>query len=77
MIDHLTRVIVGRDAPRSGDLVRALASLGFAIREEPRRIVADSSTVEAGEAKARLRSLGFGDRDYQLLVEFVRQWGVM
>jgi hypothetical protein len=77
MVDHLTRVIVGRDAPRSADLVRALASLGFAIREEPRRIVADSSTVEAGEAKVRLRSLGFGDRDYQLLLEFVRQWGVM
>lgn len=77
MVEHLTRVIVGRDAPRAGDLVRALASLGFAIREEPRRIVADSSTVEAREAKARLRSLGFGDRDYQLLVEFVRRWGVM
>ena len=42
MVEHLTRVIVGRDAPRSGDLVRALASLGFAIREEPRRIVATS-----------------------------------
>lgn len=77
MVDHLTRVTVDRASPRAEDMARALRRAGFAVQEEPGRIVADSSKVEAREVKALLRTLGFSDREYRVLVEFVRRWGIM
>jgi hypothetical protein len=77
MVDHLTRVTVDCTSARAEDLARALIRAGFEITEEPTRLVADSATVEAREVKALLRTLGFSDREYRVLVEFVRRWGVM
>lgn len=77
MVDHLTRVTVDSRSPRAEDLAAALGELGFAVRRERRRIVADSSEVEGQQAKARLRERGFEDREYQVFVEFVRQWGIL
>lgn len=77
MVDHLTRVTVNRASPRAEDLGLALGRLGFDVREERDRLVADSTTIEAKDLKARLRSLGFSDREYRVFVEFVRRWGVL
>jgi hypothetical protein len=77
MVDHLTRVTVDTRSPRAEDLAAALGELGFAVRRERRRIVADSSEVEGQETKTRLRERGFEDREYQVFVEFVRRWGIL
>jgi hypothetical protein len=77
MVDHLTRVTVDTRSPCAEDLAAALGELGFAVRRERRRIVADSSEVEGQETKTRLRERGFEDREYQVFVEFVRRWGIL
>ncbi len=77
MVDHLTRVTVDARAPRAVDLASALTELGFEVRRERRRIVADSGDVEAQALKAELRGRGFADREYQVFVEFVRRWGIL
>ena len=77
MVDHLTRVTVDARAARAGDLAGALEDLGFEVRRERSRIVGDSTTVEGQAVKAYLRGRGFADREYQVFVEFVRQWGIL
>jgi hypothetical protein len=77
VVDHLTRVIVNASAPRAAALAGALAGFGFAVTRDRKRIVADSSTVGGREAKDLLRARGFADREYQVLVEYVRQWGFL
>ncbi len=76
MVDHLTRVTVG-DGPCAERLARALSELGFVVRRLCGRTVAESVSIEAGAARRHLRALGFEDGDYQVFVEFVRQWGIM
>lgn len=65
------------DGPRSQAITSALADLGFVVRQEGGRTVAESVSLEAKEAKRYLRWLDFDDREYQVFVEFVRQWGIM
>ena len=77
MVDHLTRVTVDAVAPRADALAAALADLGFEVRRDPRRLVADSTRVEGQAVKAYLRGRGFEDREYQVFVEFVRRWGIL
>ncbi len=77
MVDHLTRVTVDATAERGLDVVRALAGLGFTIRRERGRLVAESDRVEAQDAKRHLRSLGFEDREFQVFLEYVRAWGIL
>jgi hypothetical protein len=77
MVDHLTRVTADATLARAGELAAALSLLGFAVRREAGRIVADSAVVEGQSVKAYLRGLGIADRDYQVFVEFVRQWGIL
>jgi hypothetical protein len=77
MVDHLTRITVPAGAPRAGDLAAALAALGFAVRRDRTRLVAESTAVEAGEAKRALRARGFADADYQVFLEYVRRWGIL
>ena len=77
MVDHVTHVEVDAAGHRASDLVRALAGLGFSVRCEGGRRVAESSTIEAQDAKARLRALGFADREYRIVVEYVRRWGFL
>lgn len=77
MVDHLTRVTVDACAPRAAALAGALVGLGFAVTRDPKRIVADSSTVGGREARDLLRARGFVDREYRIFVEYVRQWGFL
>jgi hypothetical protein len=77
MVDHLTRVTADARAARADALAGALADLGFAVRRERRGLVAHSAEVEGQAVKAYLRGRGFEDREFQVFVEFVRQWGIL
>jgi hypothetical protein len=77
VVDHLTRITVDARSDRAEEIVRALALWGFAVRRERRRLVADSTTMEAGDAKRALLALGFHDREFQVFLEYVRRWGVL
>jgi hypothetical protein len=77
MVDHVTRITVDAEGDRAAELARALEALGFTLRVGRRRFVGESRTVEAQDAKRRLRALGFADREYRILLEYVRQWGIL
>jgi hypothetical protein len=77
VVDHLTRITLDVEGDRASDLAGALALRGFTVATASRRTVADSTTVEAGEAKAHLRSLGYADREYRVHVEYARRWGFL
>jgi hypothetical protein len=77
MVDHLTRVTVDVRSPRAAAIAATLVSVGFEVRRERRRLVADSTKVEGQAAKAYLRERGFDDCDFQVFVEYVRRWGIL
>lgn len=64
-------------AERVAAMMEALARRGFHLRLERDRIVAESEEVGGREAKRYLNSLGFRDREFQVLLEYVRKWGVL
>jgi hypothetical protein len=77
MVDHLTRVTVDAPPPRAGAFAAALSELGFSVRQERGRTVADSAALGGRETKELLRARGFQDREYRIFVEYVRQWGTL
>ncbi|ACL66678.1 conserved hypothetical protein [Anaeromyxobacter dehalogenans 2CP-1] len=77
MVDHVTRITVEAGSPRAAALGGALAQLGFTVHAGRRGLVAESSEVEAQDAKRRLRALGFADREYRVSLEYVRRWGIL
>jgi hypothetical protein len=77
MVDHLTQIAFDPGTSRGLRIAHALQDHGFELRVQRRRIVAESSLVGAQEAKAILRAAGFEDREYQVFLEYVRQWGIL
>ncbi len=77
MVDHLLEITVDAEGARGAALAGALSAAGFDLRTRRGRAVARSASVQAGEAKALLRALGFLDREYRLHVEYTRGWGFM
>jgi hypothetical protein len=77
MVDHLTRVTFDARSPRAESIAATLAAAGFEVRRARGRLVADSDQVEGQAAKTLLRARGVEDREYQVLVEYVRQWGIL
>ena len=77
MVDHLLEISVEAGGARGAALAAALSAAGFTVRSRGGRAVAGSAAVEAAEAKARLRALGFLDREYRIRVEFTRRWGFL
>ena len=72
-----TRVTVDACSARGGDLATALEGLGIDVRRGRSRIVADSTTVGGQAVKVDLRGRGFADREYEVVVELVRQRGIL
>lgn len=64
-------------AERVARMIEALAERGFTFRAERGRVVAESAAVEAGEAKRHLLALGFRDREFQIVLEYARRWGIL
>lgn len=73
---QLTRITVDADGGRAAELARALAARGFTVHVERHRFVAESIAAEAQDAKAYLRSLGFGDREFRVHLEDSGRRGV-
>lgn len=62
---------------RLAGMMEILASHGFQITAKKDYIYADSDTVEAVATRRILAEHGFADREYQIYLEYRRQWGVM
>lgn len=62
---------------RVAAMMEALAERGFTFKFEKDRILADSFDMEAQEAKQYLIARGFQDREFQVMLEYARKWGVM
>ena len=58
-------------------MVNFLEKLGFRISTGKACIVADSTDIEAGDAKRRLIAAGFHDREFQIVLEYTRKWGML
>jgi len=78
MVTHLTSVMPerGLSEARAADLGVALIDLGFEP-DRRGRAVFRSATVEAVAAKAYLRGRGFLDREFRLVLEYERSWGIL
>ena len=79
MVDHLTLVTAERGLARcrARELAAALAELGFERRPGRGGEAFGSTRVEAGAAKRHLLARGFDDREFRIVLEYVRQWGVL
>jgi hypothetical protein len=78
MIDLLTLVTPERGLARcrARELAAALGALGFARRPDGGEAFA-STEVEAGAVKRQLLARGFRDREFRVVLEYVRQWGML
>jgi hypothetical protein len=66
--DHYTRVIT---------MMELLKSHGFSFRADKQAIHCFSTEVEAGEAKRLLLAAGFKDREFQIVLDYTRGWGML
>lgn len=79
MVDHLVTVAPDRrlGEPRAAELGKTLRAAGFEAACGGGRPRFTSTTVEAAAAKALLRARGFRDRDFTIVLEYARRWGVL
>ena len=66
--DHYTRVT---------KMMELLADHGFSFRAGKNAVYCYSNEVEAGEAKRLLLAAGFRDREFQIVLEYTRGWGML
>lgn len=66
--DHYTRV---------AEMMEFLEKHGFTFSAEKNSIRCFSNLVEAGEAKQLLIAAGFKDREFQIILEYTRAWGML
>ena len=59
------------------EMVDFLEKLGFRISTGQNCVFADSADIEAGEVKKRLIEAGFRDREFQIVLEYTRKWGML
>lgn len=64
-------------AERVAAMMEALADRGFTLHFAKDRIFADSTEIEAQEAKRYLLEQGFRDREFQIFLEYARKWDVL
>ena len=57
--------------------MEVLAARGFGFKRAGTRIVAESVDVEASEAKGGLLAAGFADREFRIVLEYRRRWGIL
>ena len=58
-------------------MMELLAAKGFIFSFKQGSIFADSSVMEAQEAKKYLQDNGFLDQEFQIFLEYGRKWGTM
>ncbi len=85
MVTYITRIIMPADdgpkdspaAARRGAMLKLLASRGFVINRRKNRIVAESGSMEAQAVKRYLLEHGFRADEFQVYLEYTRQWGML
>lgn len=85
MVTYITRIIMPvEDGPqgspgaaRRGTMLKLLASRGFVINRRKNRIVAESGSMEAQAVKRYLLEHGFQADEFQVYLEYTRQWGML
>lgn len=69
--------MVAKATGRTAAMLEVLADNGFRITAKKDYIFADSEIVEAVDVRRLLAKHGFADQEYQIYLEYRRQWGVM
>ena len=59
------------------EMIDFLSGLGFRISAGKDCVYADSTEIEAKEVKKRLIAAGFQDREFQIVLEYTRKWGML
>lgn len=79
MVNHLTTVWPARglEPARIASMASTLGDLGFEQQARGDRVSFASDRVEAQTVKAYLRAHGFRDHEFRLVLEYVRQWGML
>jgi hypothetical protein len=62
---------------RVATMMALLERHGFHCRAGKNAVLCSSSEVEAGEAKRLLLAAGFQDREFQIVLEYARGWGML
>jgi hypothetical protein len=62
---------------RATAMMDLLAAQGFTVKRGKNCMQAYSDSVEAQDAKQYLQGHGFSDQEFQVRLEYTRQWGVM
>jgi hypothetical protein len=76
MVKQLGKDIAGYYS-RVASMMELLASHGFSFRRSNKAVHCYSREVEAGEAKRLLLAAGFNDREFQIVLEYTRGWGML
>lgn len=76
MVKQLGKDMAGHFS-RVASMMELLASHGFSFRRSNKSVHCYSSEVEAGEAKRLLLAAGFNDREFQIVLEYTRGWGML
>lgn len=62
---------------RVAAMMELLDRHGFQFRAAKNAVHGTSAVVEAHEAKALLLAAGFHDREFQIVLEYTRGWGML
>ena len=64
-------------ADRVAAMMEFLQGLDFSFELKKQTIIAFSTEVEAYEVKQQLKKAGFQDREFQILLDYTRGWGML
>lgn len=80
-VDPATVRALGRLAAERAERVAAMMDLmakwGFTFKAGKNVVYCYSNTIEAGEIKKVLLAEGFKDREFQIVLEYTRGWGML
>jgi len=62
---------------RVASMMEFLSGHGFSFSCKGKSVCCFSSKVEAGEIKKLLTGAGFKDREFQIVLEYTRGWGIL
>ena len=64
-------------AERVAAMMDFMADLGFSFEAGKNKVRCFSNAVEAGEIKRMLLAAGFNDKEFQIVLEYTRGWGML
>lgn len=74
---RLIGIKMAQRAERVAAIMELLEAKGFALRLEKQAVYGYSNDVEAQEIKRCILAAGFKDREFQILLEYTRGWGML